>query len=167
MLNKPHARFDSATNGVNLAMASHTDGRGSISQPTHGTVRMEGNQILYVPKSDFCGFDEFTYTIYSADDSCSSPATVGVDVRCETEPELGIITDSPTNKPTPEPEQGSITDSPSKKPTPEPTVFEVIPLANNDYAVVEQGRSVIIFVLANDVIPKGKLSCPPPCDSLF
>ena len=126
-------------------MASPADGRGSISQPTHGTVRMNGNQILYVPKSDFCGFDEFTYTIYTADDSCSAPATVGVDVRCEPEPEQGSITDSPSKEPTSEPT------------VPEPTVPEVIPVANNDYAVVEQGSSVVIFVLANDVIPKGKV----------
>lgn len=113
-----------------------------MRQPTHGTVRMIGNEVLYIPKSDFCGFDEFTYAIYSADDSCSAPATVGVDVRCGTEPEQGIPTDSP-----------------SKKPTSEPTVSEVIPVANNDNVVVEQGKSVVIFVLANDVIPKGKLSC--------
>ena len=55
-----------------------------VTQPSHGSVTNNGNDVTYTPNADFCGSDSFTYTI-SDGNGGSDTATVIIDVSCQDE----------------------------------------------------------------------------------
>ncbi len=55
----------------------------SVTQPSHGTASLSANMVAYIPATDYCGSDSFTYEI---EDSygLTDQATVTVTVQCTT-----------------------------------------------------------------------------------
>ncbi|KAL9181967.1 hypothetical protein ACHAXT_012310 [Thalassiosira profunda] len=107
-------------------------GSASMSQPSQGTAIIERDSVLYVPNEDFCGTDQFTYTVTDATGELSDTATVTVVVICST-----ISTAAATTSPT----------------TTAPAI--VNPVANDDFATTNQGTSVVLLLLDNDIVPEG------------
>lgn len=93
---------------------------GTITQPSNGICTRDDVNISYTPNSNFCGSDQFTYTI-THPTGVADTATVTVAVLC---PEM------------------TKSDRPS---------------ANDDFATTNQGKSVVLFVLSNDIVPSGKM----------
>ena len=91
----------------------------------HGSCGFEGASIVYKPKTDYCGPDEFTYTVADASKEHSDTATVTVNVKCPDEPDTAA----------------PVEDVPAP------------PVANDDFATTKQGASVVLFVLDNDTVP--------------
>jgi hypothetical protein len=93
---------------------------GTITQPSNGLCARDDVNITYTPNSNFCGVDQFTYTI-THPTGVADTATVTVAVVC-----------------------------------PETTKSDR-PIANDDFATTNQGKSVVLFVLSNDTVPPGKM----------
>ena len=54
------------------------------TQPTHGTLVLEGEQFTYTPEKNRIGTDRFTYTATDAEGNVSAPAEVKITVeRCK------------------------------------------------------------------------------------
>ena len=113
-----------------LSVSISQDATGTIGQPLNGTCDFSGADIVYTPNTDFCGEDEFTYSVTDSSKEHSDTATVYVNVLCP---------GSPTRSPTAGDDD-----------VPEP------PIANDDEATTNQGSSVVLDVLANDVVPASK-----------
>lgn len=90
--------------------------------------------IIYTPDAEFCGTDQFTYTITAEEHFAT--ATVFMTVTCP----------------------GSSTTDVIESTTPE-SPEENRPIANDDFATTNRGKSVVIFVLSNDTVPEGKMLC--------
>jgi hypothetical protein len=158
---------------------------GSFTKPQNGVVTiLDGDDVLYTPRPDFCGTDMFTYTITDSSNN-SATATVTVAVSCDAEntPTDGDLTDGdsvPTTQLVPVPASGVPISSPilsngtDDKPevnivtTPEgpcddkpeisntSAVVMPTPVAANDYITIPQdSESVMINVLENDAAPDG------------
>jgi subtilisin family serine protease len=52
----------------------------SLTQPTNGTVRMDGDSLVYLPSTNYSGMDEFTYTMRDGN-GLSSEARVFLRVK--------------------------------------------------------------------------------------
>lgn len=67
-----------------LANDSDVDGDGlqfsTLSDPAHGSVQAEGDQLVYTPDPGYSGEDSFTYTLTDGDLE-SLPATVTVTIN--------------------------------------------------------------------------------------
>ena len=111
----------------------------------NGSCDFSGADIVYTPNADFCGEDEFTYTVTDSSAEHSDTATVYVTVLCP---------DSPTRSPTGGDENVGVPEA---------------PIANDDEATTDQGSSVVLDVLANDVVPASKcsLSIPMVCNVMI
>lgn len=59
------------------------DATGSITDPEHGTTSFSGLNVRYTPETDFCGRDQFSYTVADAG-GYSDTATVTINVDCGT-----------------------------------------------------------------------------------
>ena len=53
---------------------------GGFAQPAHGTVVLQGADVVYTPAADFHGTDSFTYTIHDVDRGATVVGTVTVAV---------------------------------------------------------------------------------------
>ena len=114
-----------------------------MTQPSNGESTPQANGVMYTPNPDFCGTDSFTYTVadpYGTEGS--DTATVLINVLCEetTDPDTPT-TDVPTRSPTGGDEDVGVPEA---------------PIANDDEATTDQGTSVVLDVLANDVVPASK-----------
>ena len=118
-----------------------------MTQPSNGSASNTGADIRYTPNANFCGQDQFTYTVMDPTGECSETATVTVNVVC-----TGVLTGSPTANPTKEPTPSPIAAIATSAP-----MAPVCPVANDDFATTSQGSSVVVFVLTNDVVPDGKI----------
>eukprot|EP00804_Cyclotella_cryptica_P018478 CCRYP_004318-RC/>CCRYP_004318-RC protein AED:0.05 eAED:0.05 QI:175/1/1/1/0.85/0.75/8/326/1952 len=149
---------------------------GSITQPGHGLSIITDSSILYVPDTDSCGIDSFTYTLTDSSGQSSCTATVTVTVTCIG----GASTPPPTATPTTEDEIiPHDTDLNPRQPTNMPVDFggslniptmmpldapvlpdggdlEVEkPVANDDFFTTNQDESIAIFPLLNDTLFEG------------
>lgn len=52
----------------------------AVTQPTHGTTSIQGDQVVYTPEPDFCGLDVFTYTV--SDGGGTDTGVVTIQVIC-------------------------------------------------------------------------------------
>ena len=111
------------------------DSSGNMTQPLNGTATPVGPNILYTPAGDFCGIDQFTYTVIDSSGEVIGSATVTINVSCQDT--IGVDA------------------SPTGAPTMNSTVSSII-IANDDFAMTVQNVSVDIFVLLNDTVPPGK-----------
>lgn len=88
ILGNVSATFNEDTNKT-LAPAINTDGaaitgRFIKEKPQHGSVTWSGNQVVYVPHSNYCGEDTFTYQVKTSG-GYSNIATASLDVTCVTD----------------------------------------------------------------------------------
>jgi len=76
---------------------------GNMTQPSHGTAFIEESDALYYPDRNFCGIDQFTYTITGPSGQYSDTANVTVNVLCTDGGDVPtyIPTYWPTYEPTP------------------------------------------------------------------
>ena len=72
----------------------------SVTQPMNGTVSNNGNNVTYIPDTNFNGVDTFTYTASDGDDT-SAPAIVTVTVRAMNDSPVAQDDTSVTNEDTP------------------------------------------------------------------
>lgn len=156
---------------------------GSITQPIHGLSIITDSSILYVPDTNSCGMDSFTYTLTDSSGLSSCTATVTVTVTCmsgattppptatsSTADEI-IPHDSnfnpspPTNMPVEipsTPDEGGL-GIPTMMPLDAPVIPDggdidiQNPLANDDFFTTNQDESVAIFPLLNDTFFEGTL----------
>ncbi|KAL7506882.1 hypothetical protein ACHAXN_004124 [Cyclotella atomus] len=143
---------------------------GSITQPNNGLTIITDSSILYIPYSNICGVDTFTYTINDASGQAMCTASVTVSIICTGD----ANTPSPTVTPTDEiiPNGGdlniteNITDSPSAVPiNPDGGDLNIAkPVANDDYYTTNQDESIEIAILKNDTLivgTTGTYTMPP------
>ena len=65
-----------------------------MTPPSHGTAVIDQASILYSPDADFCGTDQFTYSITDLDTQLSDVATVTVNVLClDSTPDVPLAND--------------------------------------------------------------------------
>ena len=87
----------------------------SVTQPSHGRVVNNGNNVTYTPDPDYCGEDSFTYTISDSDGYCGcdqggqgcqcggcnpddGTATVHITVNCvDDQPVLEVVKQGPAS----------------------------------------------------------------------
>jgi len=89
----PIARDDSTTTAYNTpvtinVLANDTDADGNpisitaVTQPAHGSTRIDANRITYTPAAGYAGSDQFAYTI-GDDKGLSASAKVNVTVNAD------------------------------------------------------------------------------------
>ena len=61
----------------------------SVTQPAHGMLTFMSNYLLYTPNPDYCGPDQFSYTI-SDGNGGSDSATVYITVTCVNDPPIAV-----------------------------------------------------------------------------
>lgn len=131
---------------------------GSITQPNHGLTIITDSSILYVPDSDCCGVDTFTYTIANGETYCT--ATVTVSVVCSgdgtTPPPSVTPTDQVILHGT-----DALTAPPSSIPVdpvnPDGGDLNIQkPVANDDFYTTNQDESIEIAILKNDTLIVGR-----------
>ena len=116
--------------------------------PENGTIEKGAAELIYTPDADFCGTDNFTYTLFN--DKHSSTATVTVEVTCdETTTTVATTSTSVTTTTTSTSGEEDGGDATTTNP-PEDTVK-----ANDDFAYGTEDTALSIPVLANDIIPDG------------
>ncbi len=54
-----------------------------VSHPVSGSLRGEGQNMIYIPHNDFVGIDSFQFTVTDSDGLTSTPATVEIVVAAE------------------------------------------------------------------------------------
>jgi len=154
---------------------------GSITQPSHGLSIITDSSILYVPDTNSCGMDSFTYTLTDSNGQSSSTATVTVTVTCiggatappptvtPTTADEIIPNDSnfnpspPTNMPVEIPltPDGGDLGIPTMMPLDAPVIPDggdldiQKPVANDDFFTTNQDESIAIFPLLNDTLFEG------------
>jgi hypothetical protein len=134
---------------------------GSITQPNHGLAIITDSAILYVPESNCCGVDTFTYSITNGNGQALCTATVTVTVICSgdgTTPPPSMVptdeviphgTDVITVAPSPMPVDGPISPDGGDL-----TIQK--PFANDDFYTTNQDESILISILLNDTLIVGK-----------
>ncbi|KAL7550797.1 hypothetical protein ACHAWF_014006 [Thalassiosira exigua] len=112
---------------------------GSFTDPEHGSMEAVGNyEFVYTPNDDFCGMDQFTYTV--SNPRVSSTASVRIEVTCDTSEES-----EPTIQTKPSEVNNSDVDSLDE---PAPTIQTNQSEANNTYdessdALVESSKTLV------------------------
>ncbi|MDQ4053655.1 MAG: Ig-like domain-containing protein, partial [Actinomycetota bacterium] len=69
---------DNDPDGDTLSLA------GTLGQPAHGSVTVDGGQVRYAPAADYCGADVFTYVV--TDGNLTATGSVDVGVACVNDP---------------------------------------------------------------------------------
>ena len=97
-----------------------------MNQPNHGLTMISETGILFIPNTDYCGIDTFTYTIIDANGAALCTATATITVICKGDgetpaPTMAPITMAPTDEvilhgtddeiSTPPPTKNNITDT--------------------------------------------------------
>jgi len=144
---QPILNDDAAETGANTAVSIPVldnddyfppDALGSFTQSSNGTVKFQGLNILYDPDTDFCGMDQFTYTVSDPTGQFSDTAAVTVNVLCIS---VDPVPSSPTVSPSTEIEE-LVT-------TPAPIVTDR-PIVNDDDVETKVNTAISISVLDND-----------------
>jgi hypothetical protein len=105
---------------------------GSITKPINGTVSLDGEKVLYLPNTEFCGTDQFSYTVTDVTEQYTDTATVSITVECDPD-RVEDNSARPTNS----------TIAPG---------LEV----NDDYAEGIMNEDLAIPILTNDFIPESE-----------
>jgi alpha-tubulin suppressor-like RCC1 family protein len=69
---------------------------GTLGQPAHGSVAVEGGQVRYVPDPDYCGADTFSYVV--SDGTLTATGSVEIDVTCVNDPPVAAPDAASTNE---------------------------------------------------------------------
>ena len=117
---------------------------GSMGSPVNGEIEATAEGIIYSPVPEFCGVEQFEYSVTDFTGMYTDSAVVTIDVIC-----VADATSSPVESST-----AVDTAAPSPKPSGSPAINTLD--LNDDYAATNEGEAVIIPILANDVIPVGK-----------
>lgn len=139
---------------------------GSMNQPNHGLTMISETGILYIPNTDCCGIDTFTYTINDASGAALCSATVTITVICTGDgetpaPTMAPITMKPTDAVIPHGTDDEIsTPPPTNMPVDAPITPDGVhiqkPVANDDFYTTNQDESIEIGILYNDTVIIGK-----------
>ena len=121
------------------------DSTGTMGSPSHGEIEATADGIIYSPVPEFCGIEQFEYSVTDSTGTYSDTALVTIDVIC-----VADSTSSPV-------ESSTVVDT-AAAPTPKPSKSPAINILdlNDDYAKTNEGEAVIIPILSNDIIPNGK-----------
>lgn len=137
-----------------------------MNQPNHGLTMISETGILFIPNTDYCGIDTFTYTIIDASGAALCTATATITVICKGDgetpaPTMAPITMAPTDEVILHGTDDEIsTPPPTNMPVDAPIIPDGVdiqrPVANDDFYTTNQDESIEIGILYNDTVIIGK-----------